>query len=135
LLNLLISCCNQFGINAGKKQSTTIHPFEAAGPVPVGYDEQFQPVIAPPCPRIKGPSGGIISTGDDMLKFLIYQMTCSDIWYLQTPQSLSPLPSYCNAGTKGQKVALGWMVSEITAGGQKYAVTWKNGSVAGFTAW
>lgn len=139
LLKLLQYCCSQFGVNAGENLSTTMYPSAPAGPVPVGYNEHFQPVISPPCPAVKGPSGGIISTGDDMLKFLLYQMSSPDIWYLQPRFVWSPLASYCNADKWGPKlgptVGLGWMVSEITAGGRNYAVTWKNGSVAGFTAW
>src|SRR5262249_36007708 len=89
----------------------------------------------PAVPPVKGPSGGIISTGDDMLKFLNYQMTSPDIWYLQVRFNWSPLPDYCKASSWGPYVGVGWFFSDITAGGKKYTVTSKNGSVAGFTAW
>src|SRR5262249_44106298 len=121
LLKLLKTCCRQFGVEAGENKSTTIHPFKPAGPVPVGYDgpiKHLVPVIGPPCDSVKGRSGGIISAGEDMLKFLHYQMTSPDIWYLQSKLPWSPLQDYCKFPyTAGPTVGLGWLISEITAGG------------------
>ncbi len=110
--------------------------------LPMGYTKQWTP-LPPNAPyRPTSPvgvgSGGIVSTGADMLAYLRLNMglmsgglTDPALAYQQGLDLQSPV---CN-GPGAQRTAYGWFRANVRTPGGPVTVLNKNGGVAGFTAW
>ncbi|MEP9356048.1 serine hydrolase domain-containing protein [Xanthobacter sp. KR7-65] len=83
-------------------------------------------------------SGGIVSTGADMLAFLRHSMGLGEggmsspaLAYLQGPAFASPR---CGGG-RAPRTAYGWILHDVATPAGPLALVTKDGAVAGFTAW
>ena len=100
--------------------------------LPVGYDKDFQSKIRPPCSMVEYGSGGIVSTGNDMLQFLLYCMSASYPAFMQEYRWQHT--SYCS-GNEGPITGYGWFIETRTIKNQQIRIVSKDGGVAGFTSW
>lgn len=128
----LISYCKQFAVDTGNTPTTTVYSSEIAGNLPLGYDQAYNSTTLPPCYVPGYGSGGIVSTGNDMLQFLRYQMSTDCAMYLQDAQS--GLEAYCNKNTFTW-TGYGWFRRPVVINHQSNFLVCKDGGVSGFTAW
>src|SRR5262249_13951569 len=128
----LIAYCKQFGVDTGSTPTTSMYSSEIAASLPLGYDTTYTPTTKPPCPVVEYGSGGVVSTRNDMLAFLLYQMSTNCALYLQDVQSY--LPSYCNQDAY-PTTGFGWFIRPYTVNGRLSFLVSKDGGVSGFTSW
>lgn len=130
--NALIQYCQTFGVDTGSTPTTQVYSQVDTGPLPVGYDSSYQEKNAPPCSIVEYGSGGVVSTGADMLKFLLYCMSTTYPAFMQ--QYRWQHTSYCS-GNQGPATGYGWFLGSQTVKNQSIQTVAKDGAVAGFTAW
>lgn len=127
----LIQYCQQFGVDTGGTPTTAMYSSVIANGLPLGFDHNFKPSNHPPCSPVEYGSGGVVSTGNDMLAFLLYQMSGSPL-----QNTYSTVPNYCSGGAgAGPPCGYGWFHREFKVNGQSLTAVCKNGGVSGFTAW
>jgi beta-lactamase class C len=130
----LINYCQQFGVDMGTTATTAVYGPAFADALPVGFDKNFGPTVKPPCSQVEYGSGGIVSNGSDMLKFLLYNMSTGCPTFMQ--DVASHLPAYCYTDPPtGPPVGYGWFHRPIAIGDKAITVVCKDGGVAGFTSW
>jgi CubicO group peptidase (beta-lactamase class C family) len=111
--------------------------------LPMGYTRQFEALPASnnyqPVREGGYGSGGIVSTGADMMQFLLYNMgrlpgglTDRALAYQQA-ETLRAAP--CSGTGPGPTTSSGWFHGKVQAPQREIAVLNKNGGVAGFTSW
>jgi hypothetical protein len=131
--NALIQYCQMFGVDpTGSSPTTIVYNQVDTGSLPIGYDTSFQQKIAPPCSIVEYGSGGVVSTGADMLNFLLYCMSTNYPAFMQEYRWQHP--QYCSAG-EGPITGYGWFIGTQQIKNQPIRVVSKDGAVAGFTAW
>src|SRR5262245_63361210 len=111
--------------------------------MPIGYNRRLEPLPArnpyrPSFPPGDG-SGGIVSTGTDMLRYLLYNMgrlpgggTDAALAYQQT--ETFQVPS-CSPTGGAPRTSYGWFHTPAQASKGPIMVLSKNGSVRGFRSW
>ena len=132
---LISYCQTTCGVDPVNSTPTTVvyDQIDAAS-LPAGYDHAYQQKTKPPCSIVKYGSGGIVSNGDDMLKFLYYAMSANypsftQQWEWQHPAYCLPKPAL------GPMNGLGWFLFDRKIGGQTVRLVAKDGGVTGFTSW
>jgi beta-lactamase class C len=128
----LIEYCRTFGVDQGSSPSTMVYSEVDTNNLPVGYDKDFQSKVQPPCSMVEYGSGGIVSTGNDMLQFLRYCMSSGYPAFMQEYRWQHT--SYCSAN-EGPITGYGWFIETKTIKNQQISIVSKDGGVAGFTSW
>lgn len=111
--------------------------------LPMGYTREFEPLPASnnyqPTREAGYGSGGIVSTGADMMQFLLYNMgrlpgglTDRALAYLQK-ETLRAAP--CSGTGPGPITSAGWFHGKVQTPQGEITVVNKNGGVAGFSSW
>ena len=113
--------------------------------LPMGYRTGFVPLASgdsyQPCPAVEYPSGGIVSTGADMMQFLKFNMaqlsggTENPAFFVQQGRTFQV--NSCSAGQNGPRTSYAWFHRCMPSAGNGGAlsVLSKNGGVGGFTSW
>jgi CubicO group peptidase (beta-lactamase class C family) len=110
---------------------------------PIGYNRRLEPLPARDPYRPSHPpgygSGGIFSTGADMLRYLLYNMgrlpggvTDRALAYQQT--ETFQVPS-CSTAGRAPRTSYGWFHIPVQSPSGSAVVLSKNGGVRGFTSW
>jgi CubicO group peptidase (beta-lactamase class C family) len=126
----------------GATNTEVFHP-RLKPQLPRGYTRRF--VSLPPDSNYQPArdagyaSGGIVSTGADMMQFLLYNMgrlpgRLNDraLAYQQTDTLQTPP---CSGAGPGPTTSYGWFHAKVQTPGGEAIVLNKNGGVAGFTSW
>lgn len=130
--NALTRYCQTFGVDTGSTPTTVVYDAMDTTTLPVGYDSSYQQKIGEPCSVVEYGSGGVVSTGADMLQFLLYCMSSRYPAFMQ--QYRWQHTSYCT-GDQGPITGYGWFIATKPIKGQAVRVVSKDGAVAGFTSW
>jgi CubicO group peptidase (beta-lactamase class C family) len=111
--------------------------------LPQGYSKEFVPLpptgAYEPTPAVAYASGGIISNGADMMRFLLYSMGrlpggLNDA-ALKSQQAETFGVAPCSGTGGGPVTSYGWFHAKFAAPSGEAVVVNKNGGVAGFTSW
>jgi CubicO group peptidase (beta-lactamase class C family) len=111
--------------------------------LPTGYTRRFVSLPADsnyqPARDAGYGSGGIVSTGADMMQFLLYNMgrlpgglNDRALAYQQTDTAQT---APCSGAGPGPMTSCGWFHAKVQTPGREAVVLNKNGGVAGFTSW
>jgi beta-lactamase class C len=111
--------------------------------LPKGFTKQFA-VLAPandysPTREAGSGSGGIVSNGADMMRFLLYSMgrlpggLTDAALKLQQSDAVHTAP--CSGAGQGPTTSCGWFHARMATAEGGAVVLNKNGGVAGFTSW
>jgi CubicO group peptidase (beta-lactamase class C family) len=130
--------CRGFSAN----NTQVFHP-DLKPRLPMGYTRRFSSL--PPGSNYQPArdagygSGGIVSTGADMMQFLLYNMgrlpggpADRALAYQQT-DTVQAAP--CSGAGPGPTTSCGWFHAKVQTPGREAVVLNKNGGVAGFTSW
>jgi CubicO group peptidase (beta-lactamase class C family) len=132
----------QFCSRFGASDTSVFHP-DVKPRLPIGYNRRLEALRArnpyrPSFPAGNG-SGGIVSTGADMLRYLLYNMgrlpggmTDRALAYQQTETFQVPP---CSTLGRGPRTSYGWFHTLIQTPSGSAVVLNKNGGVRGFTSW
>jgi beta-lactamase class C len=123
--------------------STSVFHAEMKPRLPIGYDRRLAPLPVGSPYRPSNPpgygSGGIVSNGADMLRYLLYNMgrlpgglSDAALAYQQT-ETFQTAP--CAATGKGPVTGYGWFHGPAQIAQGPTTVLNKNGGVPGFTSW
>jgi CubicO group peptidase (beta-lactamase class C family) len=129
----LVEYCQQFGVDPpGYTATTTLYNLLSPGHggLPNGYDEKGRVDNGHPTTLVGAGSGGIVSNGDDMLKFLLYCMGPDYPSWTQL-QHGPPWNDSCDDGTTA--TGYGWFM-ETESFPRKVQYVWKDGGVTGFSS-
>lgn len=110
--------------------------------LPVGYRKAWQPLPAradyAPTGLAGIGSGGVVSTGNDMLAFLRASMG-HGVGGVENPALAYQQGNIFDAprcgGGKAPRTAYGWIMHDVSDASGPLALVTKDGAVAGFTAW
>ena len=109
--------------------------------LPLGHDKSGNPIqpnqYASLAPMLLG-AGAIVSTGNDMMKWLSGNMGYGPVAenILKTQQSPRyTLPKLSDPKVSGPTVSIGWFVHAVNVDGQTVYYLAKDGGLAGFTSW
>jgi CubicO group peptidase (beta-lactamase class C family) len=136
--NALVRFCNRFGAGGTRVFRSDIKPR-----LPMGYSKTFSPLPASasyqPTSDAGCGSGGIVSNGADMMRYLLYNMGrlpggLNDP-ALAYQQSEGSRVSPCAGGGAGPVTSYGWFHATVQTAQGPVVVLNKNGGVAGFTSW
>jgi len=130
--------CRGFGAN----NTQVFHP-RLKPHLPTGYTRRFvalpQESNYQPARDAGYASGGIVSTGADMMQFLLYNMgrlpgglNDRALAYQQTDAMQTPP---CSGNGPGPMTSYGWFHAKVPTPDGETIVLNKNGGVAGFTSW
>jgi CubicO group peptidase (beta-lactamase class C family) len=132
----------QFCSRFDASDTSVFHP-DMKPRLPIGYNRRLEPLPArnpyrPSFPPGDG-SGGIVSTGADMLRYLLYNMgrlpggvTDRALAYQQT--ETFQVPS-CSTVGRAPRTSYGWFHIPVQSRSEFAVVLNKNGGVRGFTSW
>lgn len=132
----------QFCSRFDASDTSVFHP-DMKPRLPIGYNRRLEPLPArnpyrPSFPPGDG-SGGIVSTGADMLRYLLYNMgrlpggvTDRALAYQQT--ETFQVPS-CSTAGRAPRTSYGWFHIPVQSRSGSAVVLSKNGGVRGFTSW
>ncbi len=117
--------------------TTYYEPMTNKDSLPFGYtlkDDAWTVHDHSPLNLVEYGYGGIVSNGDDMLKFLQYCMSSSypaDLqgWYFEG------LRKYCNPDETTDMLGYGWVFPYKQIGGDWYIIQSRSGKKQGFTSW
>lgn len=126
----LINYCKTFGVDTNSLTTMLYNQINPNG-LPSGYtvkDGQYTLDLSDPCSIVEYGSGGVVSTGDDMMAFLQYCMSPKYPAILQQPVWPKGLPGMCPPNAIVNP-GYGWFVE------QKLPIVVKDGAVPGFTSW
>lgn len=123
--------------------STAVFRADMKPRLPIGYNRRLMPLPTNSPYRPSHPpgygSGGIISNGTDMLRYLLYNMgrlpggqSDAALAYQQSETFRTPA---CSATGGSPVTGYGWFHTPVQAGQGQATVLNKNGGVAGFTSW
>jgi beta-lactamase class C len=130
--------CSKFGA-----PSTGVFQPDIKTRLPVGYTRRLASLPAHssyrPCNLPEFGSGGIVSNGADMLRYLLYNMgrlpdglTDPALAYQQTETFQT---AACSTTARSPVTGYGWFHTPIQTGRGRGTVLTKNGGVPGFTSW
>jgi hypothetical protein len=111
--------------------------------LPQGYSKEFAPLPPTggyqPTPAAQYASGGIVSNGADMMRFLLYSMGrlpggITDA-ALKSQQAETFRVGPCAGAGAGTVTSYGWFHAKLETPNGEAVVVNKNGGVAGFTSW
>ncbi|SEO04630.1 CubicO group peptidase, beta-lactamase class C family [Rhodospirillales bacterium URHD0017] len=129
LLNdALIKYCQLFTVDLGNTPTTVLYNHAVPDDLPRGYNKNYEIDDRDPCPIPEYGSGGIVSTGDDMMAFLHYCMSSQYPATLQKPAWSSGLTGICKPYPTVNP-GYGWFIDKTTS------IVMKDGAVPGFTSW
>lgn len=123
--------------------NTAVFRADLKSRLPIGYNRRLMPLPADSLYRPSHPpgygSGGIVSNGADMLRYLLYNMgrlpggqTDAALAYQQTQTFRTPA---CSATGGSPMTGYGWFHAPVQTSQGQTTVLNKNGGVAGFTSW
>lgn len=130
--------CAAFGARDTRLFDTAVTPRLPAAYHRRNWQKLRRPGEYQPSGAAAAGSGGIVSTGADMLAFLRHQMGLSEggapdpvLGYTQSPDFAVPR---CDGG-RAPRTAYGWFHSPIATPSGAVGLLTKDGAVSGFTAW
>lgn len=130
--------CSKFGA-----PETAVFQADMKPRLPIGYTRRLMALPANDPYRPSNPpgygSGGIVSTGADMLRYLLYNMGClpggvTDLALAYQQAETFQVPS-CSQASGSPKTGYGWFHTPVQAPNGQAVVLSKNGGVRGFTSW
>jgi CubicO group peptidase (beta-lactamase class C family) len=134
----LVRYCNGFGARQTEVFQPDIKPR-----LPMGYNKAFTPLPASasyqPTSDAGCGSGGIVSNGADMMRYLLYNMGRlpggSNDPALVYQQAEGSRAAPCAGGGAGPITSYGWFHGPVQTAQGPMVVVNKNGGVAGYTSW
>jgi beta-lactamase class C len=111
--------------------------------LPQGHSKEFAPLPPTgsyqPTPAAQYASGGVVSNGADMMRFLLYSMGrlpggLNDA-ALKSQQAETFRVAPCSGAGAGPVTSYGWFHAKAETPNGEAVVVNKNGGVAGFTSW
>jgi len=134
----LVKYCSAFSA-----PSTQVFGPDLKPSLPQGYTKEFAPLPPTggyqPTQAAGYASGGVVSNGADMMRFLLYSMGrlpggLNDA-ALKSQQAETFRVTPCSGAGAGPVTSYGWFHAKLEAPSGETVVVNKNGGVAGFTSW